>query len=69
MGVWRSQVIDVIKCAQHCHHSRTEMELVVKHIIGLKTLLYNVISEAIFYEDLFCKLRNIVRSPFFLICP
>ena len=45
------------------------MVLVAKHNVGLKTLLYNVISEAIIDEDVFCELRNIVRSPLFLISP
>ena len=46
-------IIDVIKFAQHCHYYSTEMDLVVKHNIGLKTHLYNVISGSIFYEVFF----------------
>ena len=59
-GGCTEKVINVIKFAQHCHYSRTGMDLVVKH---------NIISEAVFYEICFCKLGNIIRSPFLLIVP
>ena len=35
-GGYTEKVIDVIMFAQHCHYSSTEMDLVVKHNIGLE---------------------------------
>ena len=40
-------------------------ELIVKYIIGLKTLLQQGISEPIFYGDLVYKFKRIVRKPNF----
>ena len=37
-------------------------ELIVKYNIGLKTLLQHGISEPMFYGDLVCKFKRIVRK-------
>ena len=38
-------------------------ELIVKYKIGLKTLMYQGMSEPIFYGDLVYKLKRIVGKP------
>ena len=42
-----------------------DSELIVKYIIGLKTLLQQGISEPVFYGDLVYKLKRIAGNPSF----